>query len=236
MGFRFRKRIKIAPGVRLNISKSGVSTSLGVRGASANVGKRGVRATVGIPGSGVSFSESLTNRRGDRAGTGAAGEAYLMTIEESEMAQAAEPSGCMAAIAFGVPAIAAIFILSSSMTFGRGLFLAAGIGVIWIAIVALIGQRMQRHDKEEAKARLESIWNGLAEDYGADDATRIMRGEIRQDDPREYVEIAYGEPDEISERVMKTKTRHVLKYGRINARSFAFKVTIEDGYVVGWED
>ncbi len=53
MGFRFRKSIKIAPGIRLNLSKSGVSTSIGVRGLTWN--SRG-RATASIPGSGVSFS------------------------------------------------------------------------------------------------------------------------------------------------------------------------------------
>lgn len=38
----FRKRIKIAPGVNLNLSKGGISTSFGVKGASVSVGKRGV--------------------------------------------------------------------------------------------------------------------------------------------------------------------------------------------------
>ena len=54
---RFQKRIKIAPGVRINISKSGVSTSLGGRGATVNLSSKGVRTTVGIPGSGMSWSK-----------------------------------------------------------------------------------------------------------------------------------------------------------------------------------
>lgn len=63
MGFRYNKRIKIAPGIRLNISKSGVSSSFGPRGASVTVGKRGVRANVGIPGTGISYSQQLTSRK-----------------------------------------------------------------------------------------------------------------------------------------------------------------------------
>jgi hypothetical protein len=59
MGFRFRKRISIAPGVRLNFSKGGASWSLGRRGASLNVGKRGKRMTVGLPGTGMSYSKSI---------------------------------------------------------------------------------------------------------------------------------------------------------------------------------
>lgn len=61
MGFRFRKSVKLMPGVRLNIGKSGVSASLGVKGASVNIGKRGVRSTAGIPGTGISYSENLTS-------------------------------------------------------------------------------------------------------------------------------------------------------------------------------
>ena len=62
MGFRFRRSVKIAPGIRLNLSKGGASTSLGGRGATVNVSKRGVRGTVGIPGTGMSYSEKLGGR------------------------------------------------------------------------------------------------------------------------------------------------------------------------------
>jgi len=60
MGFRFRKRIKIAPGVHINLSKSGVSTTLGKPGASINIGKKGTRGTVGLPGTGLSYSSQLS--------------------------------------------------------------------------------------------------------------------------------------------------------------------------------
>lgn len=57
MAFRFRKSVKIAPGIRLNFSKSGVSTSIGKRGATVNLSKRGTRVTVGLPGTGLSTSK-----------------------------------------------------------------------------------------------------------------------------------------------------------------------------------
>jgi hypothetical protein len=56
MGFRFRKRVKIAPGLALNLSKSGPSLSIGGHGATMNIGRRGARATLGIPGSGLSWT------------------------------------------------------------------------------------------------------------------------------------------------------------------------------------
>ena len=71
MGFRFRRSLKIAPGVRLNFSKSGVSTSLGGRGATVNLSKRGAHGTVGVPGSGLSYSSKLGGgRRAARRASG----------------------------------------------------------------------------------------------------------------------------------------------------------------------
>lgn len=57
MPFRFRKSLKIGKGIRVNLSKSGISTTFGKRGASLNVSNRGTRVTTGIPGTGFSFSK-----------------------------------------------------------------------------------------------------------------------------------------------------------------------------------
>jgi len=56
MGFRFRRSVRLLPGIRLNFSGSGVSTSIGGKGATLNIGRRGARATVGLPGTGLSYS------------------------------------------------------------------------------------------------------------------------------------------------------------------------------------
>ena len=59
MGLRFRKTISVLPGVRLNISKSGVSASVGPKGLTLNLGRKGARGTVGLPGTGLSYSQEL---------------------------------------------------------------------------------------------------------------------------------------------------------------------------------
>lgn len=43
MGFSYRKRVKLMPGVHLNISQKGVNTTIGKRGASVNFSSRGTR-------------------------------------------------------------------------------------------------------------------------------------------------------------------------------------------------
>ena len=50
MGWSFRKSIKIAPGIKLNLSKSGVGVSGGVKGLRLGVGPRGAQVTAGKGG------------------------------------------------------------------------------------------------------------------------------------------------------------------------------------------
>jgi len=61
MAFRFRKSIKIAPGVRLNVGKTGGSFTVGKRGATVNFGKRGIHGNVGIPGTGLSYRSKIAD-------------------------------------------------------------------------------------------------------------------------------------------------------------------------------
>lgn len=73
MAIRFRRTIRLAPGLRLNVGKRGISLSTGVRGASFTLGKRGAYSNLGLPGSGLSVrqrldapaSRSKTANRGD---------------------------------------------------------------------------------------------------------------------------------------------------------------------------
>lgn len=77
MGFRFRKRIKIAPGLALNISKTGVSATLGKPGASVNIGKKGVSGTVGLLGTGLSYHKKiagLSRKKNENIAQSATGE------------------------------------------------------------------------------------------------------------------------------------------------------------------
>jgi Protein of unknown function (DUF4236) len=64
MGFRLRKSIKIAPGVRLNVSKTGIGASAGVGAGRYSVhssGRRTVSARSGVPG--VYYQKSVGGSR-----------------------------------------------------------------------------------------------------------------------------------------------------------------------------
>lgn len=70
MGFRFRKSVKIAPGVRLNFGKKSTSVSLGGKGARFTINNKGKKtASFGIPGTGLYYTESVggTKKRKDKS-------------------------------------------------------------------------------------------------------------------------------------------------------------------------
>lgn len=58
MALRFRRSIKLAPGLRLNLSKSGLGLSAGIRGLRVGLDPRGRTYTsAGIPGTGLSMRQ-----------------------------------------------------------------------------------------------------------------------------------------------------------------------------------
>lgn len=58
MAFGFRKSIRIAKGVRLNVGKRGMSLSV----AGVNISSRGVTAGLSIPGTGISYRAPIFAR------------------------------------------------------------------------------------------------------------------------------------------------------------------------------
>jgi tetratricopeptide (TPR) repeat protein len=63
MGWRFFRRVKLAPGLRLNLSSRGASLTAGPRGSTVTFGKRGVHSNVSIPGTGLSYRRKLFGKR-----------------------------------------------------------------------------------------------------------------------------------------------------------------------------
>ena len=82
---RFRKTVRVIPGVKLNLSGGGASVSVGGRGGTINVGKRGVTSTVGIPGTGLSWSK--------RSGWSANGSVTNAQVISGMMKQASKTLG-----------------------------------------------------------------------------------------------------------------------------------------------
>lgn len=71
MGFRFRKSVKIIPGVRLNLGKKSAGISMGGKGIRVSVNTSGrTTTTVGIPSSGMSWTTSTSPHAKRHSGGG----------------------------------------------------------------------------------------------------------------------------------------------------------------------
>lgn len=120
MGFRFRKTISILPGLRLNISKSGVSTSIGRPGATVNIGRRGVRGTVGLPGTGMSYSDMIFRPSSTHSSAPDSAEERMPGAEVSRAAAAMAFGGGRLLLIVGAVVVAAV----AALLFTAGLMSA----------------------------------------------------------------------------------------------------------------
>jgi hypothetical protein len=70
MSWRFRKSFTVIPGLRLNLSKSGLSASIGGAPFTLNVGPRGLMGTASIPGTGLSYRQFIGSGLNDVPSSG----------------------------------------------------------------------------------------------------------------------------------------------------------------------
>lgn len=78
---RFRRRAKLFPGVYLNFSKTGISTTIGARGASINIGHKGTYLNTGIPGTGLYDRQRLD---GGSSGSGSGSNRQINPNQRTE--------------------------------------------------------------------------------------------------------------------------------------------------------
>ncbi len=90
--FRFYRRMRIFPGLSVNLSKSGPSLTVGVSGAHVTVGPRGVRRTLGIPGTGIYY----TSQSGYHTGIHSAHTETPLSPAQQQRAHNA--AGCLALV------------------------------------------------------------------------------------------------------------------------------------------
>jgi Protein of unknown function (DUF4236) len=65
---RLFRRVRIAPGLSINLTKAGPSLSLGVKGAHVTLGRTGIRKTIGVPGTGVYYTSKSGHHSGAHTG------------------------------------------------------------------------------------------------------------------------------------------------------------------------
>jgi hypothetical protein len=78
---RFRKRFKLAPGLKLNINKKSLGLTLGTRGANLTYNTKGQRtASVGLPGTGLWYRDTR------KVGSSRTGADHNMPMPDAHLA------------------------------------------------------------------------------------------------------------------------------------------------------
>jgi Protein of unknown function (DUF4236) len=108
MTLRFRRSIRMLPGLRLNLGKRGASVSLGDRGAQVTMGHGQLRETVGLPGTGLSY----THVDGHQSAVKVSGEAQTPPVPDVPSPGSAW-RGWLWAAAFVAIAVASVCLLAS---------------------------------------------------------------------------------------------------------------------------
>lgn len=230
MGIRFGKRITLFPGVRMNFSKSGVSWTFGPRGASIGIGKRGTYANIGIPGTGLSYRERVASS-GGQTETAQAGTSDHLTPVPRWLA--------FLAIVLGLGCVIAAS--SESLLWSVGL-LAACVAVLVLRTYWMQAEReylaekaaeREAQQKEQRRARIDYLMSRNGGDQEL--VARIDAGELWIGQTADQLRDAYGEPEDIDEKVMKTKRREMWKYDQVATNRFSTKITLDNGVVVSWD-
>ncbi|MDE1963663.1 MAG: hypothetical protein KGI42_07180 [Xanthomonadaceae bacterium] len=99
-----------------------------------------------------------------------------------------------------------------------------------VIVVAIIGLAMASRAKKRRK-RIEA----LRRKYPEEIVQRILDGHIWQGQTEEQLIDAIGSPAEVDTKVLKTMHREIWKYGRISAKRFRLRITVENGMVAGWD-
>ena len=95
---RFRKSIQICKGLKLNLSKSGVSATVGGKGISFNVGKGGLFLNTSLPGTGIYDRKKLVDFNKKKATKGKKSASREQEIALPSFALAMEEDGSVAVV------------------------------------------------------------------------------------------------------------------------------------------
>jgi hypothetical protein len=123
-------------------------------------------------------------------------------------------------IVVGIPLVLVGKIVESIGGEGAGILLVTLLGtVIW-------------YQRDKKKKRLEYL---RAKYVDEDTVRKILDGYLWQGQSEEQLRDSIGTPVAVDRKVLRTKTKEIWKYQQQGANRFGLRVTVEDGYVVGWD-
>lgn len=100
---------------------------------------------------------------------------------------------------------------------------------IWIALIILI---VILYNYYKVKLRRETLLNKYKDPELVE---KLMKRQFWLGMPTEQLIDSLGQPETISEQVLKTKKKETYKYHKTGTNRFALKIVIENDEIVGWD-
>ena len=147
---RLWRRVKIAPGLTINLSKSGASLSVGPRGSKVTFGHGRVRQTVGLPGTGLYMTRQLPSSSTDRQPFEAVPPVASAEPPASTALAAPTAPSALYEVHYGMPIVVGIMIAICAVVFGAPLNVAVG-GAVLALIAGLLYEALAAHHPTAAK-------------------------------------------------------------------------------------
>ena len=109
---------------------------------------------------------------------------------------------------------------------------SVGVGTLLILLLLAIGFLIF-YQKKKARKRREFL---LQKYNNSEIVEDIMKHRFWQGQTSEQLLDSLGKPVDIDEKVLKTKIKEVWKYNRRGKNRYGLRITLENRYVVGWDN
>lgn len=143
MAWNFRRRKKIAPGVYINMSKKGISTTVGPKGASMTFGPNGTYMNTSIPGTGLYNRQKIGSHGKQGATSQNSHSMYYNSSKETNTG--CSSTGIITFILFVIGCFCLLMNDIVPMKFSIFVLVAAGI----LLIITAIESTVERKKREE---------------------------------------------------------------------------------------
>ncbi len=143
MAWNFRRRKKIAPGVYINMSKKGISTTVGPKGASMTFGPNGTYMNTSIPGTGLYNRKKIGSHGKQGATSQNSHSMYYNSSKETNTG--CSSTGIITFILFVIGCFCLLMNDIVPMKFSIFVLVAAGI----LLIITAIKSTVERKKREE---------------------------------------------------------------------------------------
>lgn len=127
--------------------------------------------------------------------------------------------------------IVLVIIISLPIFFVSKLVVSVGWVIPIIVVVAIIGFAIW-YQQDKKKKRLEYLRSKY---HDEEIVQKIIGGFIWQGQSEAQLKDSMGDPVAIDRAVLKTKTKETWKYNQQGVNRFGLRVTVENGYVIGWD-